>query len=227
MSMNALLLLLTLTSTIVLRSGERIPVEGSVREERGVATFRSNGRLYSMPMSEVERIEKPEEAAKPAAETRPAPAQATKPRARTPLAVSEEERKRLLAELEKNHAGGPARELPIVRETPPPPSREEAREQQAEEQRWRSQARAHEENIRRATEELYLLETRIRELEDQIHSFITLGYKPRQFSYQTTQLERTREQLPYAKLEVTRAERAFNEFKEDARRQGILPGWLR
>jgi hypothetical protein len=225
MYMNALLLLLTLTSTIVLRSGERIPVEGTVREERGVATFRSNGRLYSMPMSEVERIEKQEEAPKP--EVRPAPAPAPKPRARVPLAVSEEDRKRLLAELEKNRAGGPARELPIVRETPPPPSPEEARDQREEEQRWRSQARAHEENIRRANEELYLLETRIKELYDQIQSFITLGYKPRQFSYQTTHLERTREQLPYAKLELTRAERAYNEFKEDARRQGILPGWLR
>jgi hypothetical protein len=224
MCMNALLLLLTLTATIVLRSGERIPVEGTVREERGVATFRSKGRLYSMPMSEVARIEKQEEAP-PKPEVAPAPP--PKPRARVPLAVTEEERKRLLAELEKNHTGGPARELPVVRETPPPPSKAEAKEQRDEEQRWRSQARAHEENIRRATEELYLLETRIKELEDQINSFITLGYKPRQFSYQTTQLERTREQLPYAKLEVTRAERAFNEFREDARKQGILPGWLR
>jgi hypothetical protein len=143
------------------------------------------------------------------------------------LAVSEEERKRLLAELEKNRAGGPAREVPIVRETPPPPSREEAREQRDEENRWRSQARAHEEAVRRANEDLYLLESRAKELYDQIQSFITLGYKPRQFTYQTTELERTREQIPYAKLEVTRAERAYNEFKEDARKQGILPGWLR
>jgi hypothetical protein len=222
MSMNALLLLLTLTSTIVLRSGERIPVEGTVREEKGVATFRSNGRLYSMPMTEIERIEKQEEA--PKTET-PAATPAPKPKAR--LAVSEEERKRLLAELEKNRAGGPPRPLPAVRETPPPPSREEEREQRDEENRWRSQARAHEESIRRANEDLYLLESRAKELEDQIHSFISLGYKPRQFSYQTTELERTREQIPYAKLEVTRAERAFEQFREDARRQGILPGWLR
>lgn len=223
MSMNALLLLLTLTSTIVLRSGERIPVEGTVRQERGVATFRSNGRLYSMPLSEIERIEKPEEAAKPAPVATPAPA--PKPRAR--IVVSEEDRKRLLAELEKNRAGGPAREVPIVRETPPPPSPEEKRDQSEEENRWRSQARAHEEAIRRANEDLYLLESRVKELQDQINSFITLGYKPRQFTYQTTELERTREQIPYAKLEVTRAERAFDQFKEDARRQGILPGWLR
>jgi hypothetical protein len=223
MGMNTLLLLLTLTSTIVLRSGERIPVEGTVREERGVVTFRSKGNLYSMPMSEIERIEKQEET--PKAQT-PAAAPATKP-AKVRLAVSEEERKRLLAELEKNRAGGPAREVPIVRETPPPPSREEAREQRDEENRWRSQARAHEEAVRRANEDLYLLESRAKELYDQIQSFITLGYKPRQFTYQTTELERTREQIPYAKLEVTRAERAYNEFKEDARKQGILPGWLR
>ena len=55
--MNVFLLLLITTSTLVLRSGDRITVEGAVREDNGVITFRSNGQLYSMPLLEVVRIE--------------------------------------------------------------------------------------------------------------------------------------------------------------------------
>ena len=81
--------------------------------------------------------------------------------------------------------------------------------------------------MRRAQEELALLETRAQELRDQIYSFLSLGFQPRQFTYQTTQLARTEERIPYAQLEVTRAERAWAQFKEDARRAGVMPGWLR
>ena len=207
--MNALALLLTLTSLIVLRSGDRIAVEGAVKEENGVITFRSGRALYSMPSAEVERIEKLE------------------PKPDTPkvkkLAVSEEERRRLIEQLEKNHAGGTAAaELKPVPEMPPAETVDVV-----EENSWRRQARTHQEAIRQAREELALLESRVDELQSQIQSFVSLGYRPRQFTYQTTQLERTKEQLPYARLAVTRAERAYEEFREDARRQGVLPGWLR
>jgi len=37
----------------------------------------------------------------------------------------------------------------------------------------------------------------------------------------------TLDQIPAAELEVTRAERANAQFRDDARKQGILPGWLR
>ncbi|HEX8617717.1 MAG TPA: hypothetical protein VF911_09060 [Thermoanaerobaculia bacterium] len=212
--MNALVLLLTLTSTIVLRSGERIAAEGAVREEKGVVIFRSNGVFYSMPAEEVERIEK---------QQTPDGSQ-TKVRR---LAVSEEERRRLLAALEKNHSGVAPKPLPLPKEIPPPPSREEAAEQRREENDWRREARAHEESVRRANEELALLESRADELRSQIHGFVSLGYRPRQFTYQTTQLERVLAQIPYAELEVTRAVRAYDQFREDARRQGVMPGWLR
>jgi type IV secretory pathway VirB10-like protein len=223
MAMNALLLLLTLTSTIVLRSGDRIAVDGPVREEKGVVIFRSNGLFYSLPASEVERIEKQEP--QPAVEQE-TPAEAEK-KVRRRLAVSEEERRRLLAELEKNHTGVPQEPLPILKEIPPPPSADEAREQREEENRWRREARAHEEAVRRANEELALLQSRAEELRSQIFSLVGLGYKPRQFTYQTTQLERILAQIPYAELRVTRAARAYEQFREDARRQGMLPGWLR
>lgn len=208
--MNAALLLLTLTtSTLVLRSGDRIAVEGTPRHADGVYTFRSGGLLYSLPASEVLRLE----------ETQPAPAE--KPTRK--LRLSEEERKRLLAELEKNNAGTP----------PPPPPRfvpeaePKSIEPAGEESQWRARARGHEETIRRAQEDLQLLESRIEELRSQIHSFVSLGYQPRQFTYQTTQLAHAMEQVPYAKLEITRAERAWAEFKEDARKAGVMPGWLR
>ncbi|HYO79490.1 MAG TPA: hypothetical protein VE010_23690 [Thermoanaerobaculia bacterium] len=223
MLMNALVLMLALTSTIVLRSGDRIPVEGAVREENGVVTFRAGRLWYSVPAAEVERIEK--ESDKVTVSAPAEPAKTAKPR--RPLAVSEEERKRLLAELEKNHSGVAQEPLPIPREIPQPPSRAEAAAQRREENYWRREARAHEESIRRAYEDLALLESRVEELREQIHSFVSLGYRPRQFTYQTTQLERTLQQLPYAKLEVTRAQRAFDQFREDARRQGVMPGWLR
>lgn len=215
--MNALLLLLVLQSTLVLHSGDRIRVEGKPVEKGGVLTFRSEGKLYSLPASEVERIEEVDPAASVTAPAlKPAPAR------RRP--VSEEERKRLLAELEKNHSGTGSMPAPIL---PPPPTREEVRETRREESSWRREARAHEEAVRRAKEELELLESRAIELQSKIQFLVTQGFKPKQFTYDTTQLQYTLEQLPRARLDVTRAIRAQDEFREDARREGVMPGWLR
>ena len=60
-----------------------------------------------------------------------------------------------------------------------------------------------------------------------ISGLLSLGYKPNQFSYDSTSLESVLDQIPYAELQVTRAERAYDEFREEARVKGILPGWLR
>ena len=122
---------------------------------------------------------------------------------RMKLRVSKEERDRLLRELEQNHNGTPADPAGL---NVPPPSRE---------------------SIRRAREELDLLRTRAEQLRAHIAGLLSLGYKPRQFTYDSTQLEDMRAQIPRAELEVERAERAYAQFKENARRQGILPGWLR
>jgi len=216
MGMNALLLAVTL----VLHSGDRIAVEGEVREDNGVVMFRQGGLLYSLPAGEVLRLE--EDAGR---DVNPPTAgnAALKPRPTTRMIVSEEERKRLIAELEKNHSGTPSNTPPPkLADIPPPPA-----PAPDDEQHWRSQARGYEEGIRRAQEELALLESRAAELQSQINAFFSLGYKPRQFTYQTTQLARTLEQIPYAKLEVTRAERAWQQFREDARKAGVMPGWLR
>lgn len=203
--MNALLLAVTL----ILQSGDRIAVEGAVREEKGALIFRSGGLLYSVPVAEVLRVEESDQAPP------------EKPKLR--LRVSEERLKQLIAELEKNHAGAGVAPPPAPSAKPLPKPQPEPED----EAYWRSQARAHEENVRRAREELALLESRVEELQAEINTLFTLGFQPRDFTYQTTQLARTREQIPYARLEVTRAERAWQQFREEARRAGVLPGWLR
>jgi hypothetical protein len=143
------------------------------------------------------------------------------------LKVTEAERDRLLRELEKNHSGTPAAPQKPLDEVLPPPSKREVEESKQEEWSWRNRARGYEEAVRRAEENVGLLRDRVEQLEQQIIGFTQLGYNPRQFTYQTTELQYARDQIPAAELEVTRAKRAWDQFRDDARRQGVLPGWLR
>lgn len=218
--MNAIsLVMLIVTSILVLRTGERIEVEGPVRRENGTVIFRvSNGALFSIPASEVDEV-----ATRKAAEEKP------EPPPRKKLRVTPEERDRLLKDLENNHAGKPNTEEAWLNQPSPEPAQEKPRAAAAErdEWSWRNEARAHEEAIRQAEENLELLLDRIARLEDEIRGFLSLGYKPRQFTYQTTQLQWAREAVPQAELEVRRAQRAYDRFRDDARRQGVMPGWLR
>ena len=216
--MNALLILLITalsipTPTLVFRSGDRLDVDGSVRVEEGRVIFRSGGALYSVPEAEVDL------AATRAVVSVPIVKAQTTMR----LKMSEAERTRLFKELEQNHSG-----TPTTAKLPTFPTVSE-REQLAspEEWSWRRDAQAYEESIRRAHEELDLLRTRAEQLRAHIAGLLSLGYKARQFTYDSTQLEATLAQIPRAELEVERAERAYAQFKENARRQGILPGWLR
>jgi hypothetical protein len=221
--MNAFLLLLMVTSTLVLRSGDRITVEGAVREENGVITFKSDGVLFSVPSEEVERVELVETDA----EGKPVDA-AVETEARRRLKVSQEERKRLLEILSHNRGGLAQQKQEVLSNRDAPATKvREARRSRHDESAWRRRARAHEEAVRRAIENLELVENRIRSLETRITSFLALGYRTDQFTYDTTQLVRSREQIPYLRLEVQRAQRAYDEFHDEARREGILPGWLR
>jgi hypothetical protein len=198
------------TTTLILRNGTQYDVDGPIREERGRIIFRS-GILYAIPVDEVDM-----EATR-AAITKTVLATNGPDRK---LKVSPGERDRLLRELEKNHSGGPVAALVKV----PEPREPEA---QGDEWSWRNAARAHEEAILRAKENVALLQDRAEMLKRQIEQFVALGYRPHQFSYQSTELQLTRDQIPAAELEITRAERANVQFREDARKQGILPGWLR
>ena len=142
------------------------------------------------------------------------------------IKVSEAERQRLLRELAQNHKGKPATAAQM--QLPPPRLEEPPLEKAAsEEWSWRRQARAHDEDIREAKEGLRLLTEKVERLQGEIRAFVGLGYKPSQFSYQSTELSYTLEQIPAAQLAVQRAERANAQFRDDARRLGVLPGWLR
>lgn len=212
-------LFLTVTSVLVLRSGHQIEVDGPVREQNGQIVFRTpDGRLFSIAKAEID------EKATAAAAADRSDADAPRPRK---LKVSAEERDRLLRELSENHTGTPPPPQRLLETPPPAPTPSEVREESREEWRWRQEARAYEENVRRAEETLQLLRERVAQLRSEIQGFLSLGYRPNQFSYQTTQLHRTMEQIPAAELAVRQAQRALEQFKDDARRQGILPGWLR
>ncbi len=138
------------------------------------------------------------------------------------LKVSAAERDRLLRELEQNHSGKPAGELKLERVAEPREAPEKG-----DEWSWRTAARTHEEAVRRAKENVDLLRDRAEALKRQIEQFVAVGFHPRQFTYQTSELQLTLDQIPVAELEITRSQRGFDQFREDARKQGIMPGWLR
>jgi hypothetical protein len=207
--------------TLILRSGGQIAVDGgTVQEESGRLLFRSGGALYSLPASEVDL-----DATRAAANT---PAVVVRPdNDRMKLKVSEAERKRMLQELARNHEGHPASPtaLDVAPELLHPPT--PAEKGSSEEWSWRRQARAHEEAVRQAQEQVSLLRDKAERLRSEIGTFLSLGYKANQFTYQSTELQYTLEQIPRSELEVQRAQRAYEQFRDDARKLGVTPGWLR
>jgi hypothetical protein len=203
-----------LTTTLVLRNGTHFEVDGPIREEQQRIIFRTSGSLYSIPINDVDM-----EATRAAVSK---PVVATSDSDKKQLKVSASERDRLLRELEQNHSGTPRADTRTESVSEPRESPDNGNEWS-----WRAAARAHEEAVRRAKEDLELLRSRAEVLRQQIRQFFGLGYKPNQFSYQASELETTLAQIPASELEVTRAQRANDQFREDARKQGILPGWLR
>jgi len=201
------------TTTLILHNGARFDVDGPIREEQGRIIFRTAGSLYSIPLVDVDLD------ATRAAVTRMVIVTNDGDRK---LKVSAAERDRLLRELEQNHSGKPASELRLERVAEPREAPEKG-----DEWSWRTAARTHEEAVRRAKENVDLLRDRAEALKRQIEQFVAVGFHPRQFTYQTSELQLTLDQIPAAELEITRAQRAFDQFREDARKQGIMPGWLR
>jgi hypothetical protein len=214
--------------TLVLRSGEHIALDGPIREDNGRIVFRAaGGALYSIRSIDVDVKKTRYIASKPAGPAQADPAQQQPPDERLKLRVSDAERQRLLRDLERNHSGQPAQESIILSRPPELPTRDDVQTQTNDEWAWRLRARSFEESVRQAKENLALLERRIAELRSRIAGFVSLGYRPVQFSYDTAVLQTSEEQIPYAELEVARAERQWEQFREDARRQGVMPGWLR
>ena len=212
-------LLIVVSSVLVLRSGDRIVTDGPPREENGLVVFRTaDGSLFSISRDEIDV------AATEAAASRNVDAKA--PSAKK-LKVSAAERDRLLAALSQNRGGTPPPPQRLLEEPPQLQTQEEVRDSAREEWEWKREARALEENVLRSEENLQVLIDRIREYEGRIMGLISLGYRPAQFTYDSSVLELTRLQIPRAELALRQAERALDQFKDEARRLGIPPGWLR
>lgn len=239
----ALTAVATPTDTITLRSGERIPVSGGVTLDGNRAVFRSaEGTLFSIPVDEIDiaATERPDKRAAAQSRVRTAAedqvleelirAAENKSLSSRGLVVSEDEKQRLLEELRKSR-GTPEPPRPYVpiytSDSAAPVSERAATSRHADEWYWRERARAYEEQVRRRREDLQMLIDKERNLSDEILGLLSLGYNGNQFSYQVLSLARTRDRIPQARLELERAERALAQFKDDARRQNILPGWLR
>ena len=239
----ALTAVATPTDTITLRSGERIPVSGGVTLDGNRAVFRgTEGTLFSIPIDEIDiaATESPAERVAAQARERTAAedqvlevlirAAEKKSLSSRGLVVSEDEKQRLLEELRKSR-GTPEPPRPYVPIYAPdsvaPVSEKAATSRHADEWYWRERARGYEEQVRRRREDLQTLIDKERNLSDEILGLLSLGYNGDQFSYQVLSLARTRDRIPLARLELERAERALAQFKDDARRQNILPGWLR
>lgn len=236
----AITALSTPSDTIVLRTGERIAVVGSVTLDGSRAVFRTrDGSLFSLPLAEIDvaatAANAPEAPAVPhklrtAAENKVLDelvrSSASRSLSNRSLVVSEEEKRRLLADLKDSHG------TPTEPRAYTPLSFEDADSKPKEkggqtEWYWRERARGYQERVRQKKEDLDMLVQKEQQLSDEILGFLSLGYNGNQFSYQVLSLARVRDQIPYARLELERAQRAYTQFMDDARRQGILPGWLR
>lgn len=226
-----MLLAVTLISSpeaLVLRSGERIAVDGNVSLAAGSYVFRSGGTLYSLPEREVDV-----EATNRVEASRRAALEHDRSTGPVKMRATPEQREKIFEKLNNTAtSSSPAPRQPAAPSLPPvpqPPPRDEPSpaEQKQEERYWREESRRHHQDVERWREELAFLERREQKLEDEILMLMNLGYKSREFSREVLQLELTREGQERAQMELARAERALQQFLTDARREGILPGWLR
>jgi hypothetical protein len=223
----AVLLALTLfaepVDVLVLRSGHQIAVEGEVTLQQGKVVFRHpSGVLYSLPLAEVDIVatERANHVGVEAWREREVPESESPLSGR--LRVSKAEKERLLKELEKSRGTPVARKIeaaPVVEEV-------EVRDR-SEEMAWRAASKRLEEQVRSLAERVQMLRDRIEYLEDQIRTFIGMGMPGDQYGGNMIQLQDSRAMLEEAQLALASAQRELEDFREQARRAGILPGWLR
>lgn len=225
------LLLLSVTlldepiGVLVLRSGHQITVDGRMTVQNGNLVFRDrSGVLYSLPLTEIDQQATLKLHTASAGEPDPSRPAIRRVEPTLKLRVNAEEKQRLLKELEKSR-GTPAAPAPRakaleINETV------EIRDH-SDEARWRAESRNFEENVRRKQENLEMLRERAQRLEDEVRALLSFGVPPDQYSYSLVRLQDTRSMLDQAQLDLTQAQRDLADFRERARRQGILPGWLR
>jgi hypothetical protein len=209
---------------LVLRSGERIELSGELRRDGDRVVFRSRvGTLYSLPASEID--EKATRAAITAE-----PEAASKGRLPRRLKGDEATKRRLLADLSKSRG---TRVPPPLADPPPTPASSPESEaaklevEAAREEMWRREARAFDARVADAEQRIRNLAERERALNDAILGMMAMGHPQEHLGLQVRALQDTKSYLEQAKRDLERATRERSAFQEDARRRGILPGWLR
>lgn len=218
----ALVLASPCAQILVFTSGTEIAVCGNPDLSTETVIFSSaDGRLYSVARGEIAGLKDSNDQSRSMSVPKDEEASRS-------FSVTTAEKQRLLESLEKS------RGTPVPRQKEPPapasdlrPDREIEVSGGSDERLWRERARAADERLLRAREELDLLRRRERKLEDELLGLRALGFRDNQFSYQIFQLQLTRDSMDRALLEIQRAERARFQLMEDARKEGILPGWLR
>lgn len=212
------------SQVLVLRSGERLEIVGEVRKDGDRVVFKSrNGTLYSLPASEID------EQATLAAAIATAP-QAEKARLPKRLKGDAATKKRLLSELSRSRGTPvPPAAAPAPTESKPSSSDDAAKEAAAaeEEETWRRNARALDEQVASAEQRIRDLTERERALNDGILAMLAMGHPQEHLGLQARELQDTKSFLEQAKQELERVTRERAAFQDDARRRGILPGWLR
>lgn len=215
---------------IVLRSGTVIAVEELVRVERGRLVFaNSEGTLYSIRLGDVD-VDATD--ARLPANRRPIEASPQNP---VPvvetvlpvkLPVSEEEKRRILEEMEGRSHTGKAK-APATAPSTDRADLDVSVKGETDEWKWRADARRHREAVASARERLDAARKRERELNDLLLFFAGASGDASNYSYLVYQLSDLRSMIPRLEGDLRRAEDAWRLFQDDARRQGILPGWLR
>jgi hypothetical protein len=216
---------------IVLRSGAVMNVTEVVRLERGrVIVAGADGALFSIRLSDidVEATDARLQADGKPDGTRDAPRQpATDEREDLPrkLPVSEDEKRRILAEMEKRSHTGRASPQPTYAEEEP--DLKVAVRGKSDEEEWRRRSRAHRDAVERAQRELDLAIRQERQLNDVVLFLAGRSGDASNYGYLVHQLQDVRSMIPRLRISLEQAERAWQRFQDDARRQGVLPGWLR
>jgi hypothetical protein len=216
---------------IVLRSGAVMNVTEVVRLERGRVIFAgADGALFSIRLSDID-VEatdaRLQAGGKPGA-AGDAPGQSASEEGeylRRRLPVSEEEKRRILAEMEARSHTGRAAPQPAYEE--PEPDLRVAIRGKTDEEEWRRRSRAHRDAVERVQRELDLAIRQERQLNDVVLFLAGRSQDASNYGYLVHQLQDVRSMIPRIRISLEQAEQAWQRFQDDARRQGVLPGWLR
>jgi len=215
-------------SALVLRHGGTIPIREIVDIRDGRIFYLDRGGiLYSVDEDEVD-LSKTESSPSPRSTRAGSPASEERPK-RLDLAVSPEERDRLISEFARTARRGIAPpDLPSEsRATNVEQEEKEPSPTPKDENYWRSNARALRASVERSEQALASAKERERTLSAQILFFAGRSGDASEYSYLVRELEDVRSSIKSLEDQVVTSRRQLAEFLDRARTEDVLPGWLR